>query len=197
MLPDSSLPHQPTDEVLASAHVQRGRLRFTAAALTLSRPGGGWLLGTSTLRYVAVRRVRFVLWYLLGGLLTCYCLIGILQNALKPLPGWGGLLVGAGLLTWGLRGAWQLSVHLLDQAEPRHAWLYGADPAQLLRFEEDVNEWLRAQAEARRLTLLAAEEAARAAAGGPTIAVGGVTFTPRPPSPPNPYPPSLLPGILP
>ena len=185
-----------------SVRFRRGSLRFTPAGLTLVRPRGGWLVGQARLRFVAVRRVRFVLWYLIGGLITAYCLIGIVGNSLNPLPAWGGLLAGALLLTIGLRGAWQLSAHLDDAPDPLVVWLYGVDEGALLRFEDRVNDYLRTAAEARRLAALAEQEtevARGAAAGGfgPTSAAGGATFTFTPPVPPNPYPPSLLPGILP
>lgn len=211
---DEPGPRKPADEpeLIAQVRLPRGRLRFTSAGLTLTRPGGGWLLGAARLRYVALRRVRFVFWFWLGGLLTCYCLIMLQQDAIKPLPGWGGLLLGGGLLAYGLRGASLLSVHLLDAPEPFACFLHGADENALRRFEDDTNEYLRALAEQRRLRA-EAEEAARAAAeiasreagGQPplpgTTAVGGVTFRlgppPVPPVPPSPYPPSLLPGILP
>ncbi len=200
--------------IMTEVRFRRGSLHYTSAGLALTRAGGGWQVGPARLRFVAVRRVRFVLWYLLGGLLTAYCLIGILGNSLNPWPAWGGLLGGALLLTIGLKGAWQLSAHLDDTADPLVVWLYGADEGALLRFEEAVNADLRAAAEARRLAALAAEEAQRAAAaeaadlaawlGGPTSATGGATFRLEPPVftgpwpvPPNPYPPSLLPGILP
>lgn len=184
----------------ASVRFRRGSLRYTPAGLTLVRPGGGWLVGPARLRFIAVRRVRFVLWYLLGGLLTAYCLIGIIGNTLNPLPAWGGLLAGALLLTIGLRGAWQLSAHLHDEPNALTVWLYGVDETALLRFEEEVNDHVRAAAEARRLSALMEEEArvtAASAGGGPTSAAGGATFTLAPPRVPNPYPPSLLPGILP
>ena len=189
---------------------RRGSLRYSAAGLALVRPGGGWVVGPARLRAVAVRRVQFVLWYLLGGLITAYCLIGIVGNSLNPLPAWGGLLAGALLLTLGLRGAWQLSVHLHDEPNAVTVWLYGADEAALLRFQDALNDDLRIAVEARRLAAEAesAAAAARAAAAqagfGPTSAAGGATFVlvppaaPEPlPQPPNPYPPSLLPGILP
>ncbi len=177
--------------------LRRGSLRFSPAGLTLARPGDGWLLGIARLRYVVVRRVRFALWYWLGGLITCYALIGIIGNSLNPVPAWGGLLAGVGLLTWGLRGAWQLSVHLDDEAEPRHAWLYGADDAALARFEDEVNDYLRAQAELRRLAAEAEAASQAAAAHGTTSSTGGASFWLGPPPLPSPYPPSLLPGILP
>ncbi len=189
----------------STVRFRRGSLRYTPAGLTLVRPGGGWLIGPARLRFVAVRRVRFVLWYLIGGLITAYCLIGIVGNSLNPLPAWGGLLAGALLLTIGLRGAWQLSAHLHDEPNALNVWLYGADEPALLRFEDEVNDHLRAATEARRLAALAAAEAAQSAAqgiappagGGATSAAGGATFTLTPPVAPNPYPPSLLPGILP
>ena len=185
-----------------SVRFRRGSLRFTDAGLALERSGGGWSVGVARLRGVAVRRVRFVLWYLVGGIITAYCLIGIIGNSLNPLPAWGGLLGGALLLAIGLKGAWQLSAHLEDEPNARVVWLYGVDDGALLRFEDRVNDYLRAAAEARRLAVLAEEEAEaarRAEAGelGPTSAAGGATFSFLPPVPPNPYPPSLLPGILP
>lgn len=196
-------------------HFRRGTVRYTPAGLTLARPGGGWTVGAPRLRGVAVRRVRFALWYMLGGLLTAYCLIGIVGNSLDPLPAWGGLLAGGLLLAVGLRGAWQLSAHLHDEPDARTEWLYGADEGALLRFANAVNDHLRSAEEARRLSALAEAEAARQAAAqagfGPTTAVGGASITfllppgspaqpvepPAPPRPPDPYPPSLLPGILP
>ena len=195
----------------ATVRFRGGNLRFTPAGLTLTRPRGGWAVGPAQLRFIAVRRVQFGLWYLLGGLLTAYCLIGIVGDSLNPLPAWGGLLGGGLLIVIGRKGAWQLAVHQHDTPDALTVWLYGVDDGALRRFEDLVNDYLRTAAEARRLAALAelvsAPETVRLApatprpntetAPGATSAAGGATFVLLPPAPPNPYPPSLLPGILP
>ena len=148
-----------------------GRLRFTGAGLTLARRGGGWLLGTPRIRYVEIQRVRLLLWYLLGGLVACYCALMLLQDGIKPLPGLLGLLAGLGMLTYGWRGTWKLAVYLHDAADAAVSWLPGtigpedeAHSANLRKFEESVNAWLREQARRAAEAAREAEEAARQAA---------------------------------
>ncbi len=128
------------------------------------------------------------------------------MGTITTLPGWGGLLLGGALLGYGLRGGWHLMAHLHDAPEPLSAFIRPHDElpngeAALLAFEDEVNEYLRALAEARRLAAEAEmpPPSPLPAGLGWTVTTastppGGATFTPRPP---DPYPPSLLPGILP
>ena len=138
-----------------------GRLTLTATALTVL----GHTYGLRELERAEVRPVRWLLWYLLGGLGVAIVLILFLNNWLRTLPTMAGLLAAALLLLYGHRGTNRLQLLLLGR-EAVHFALPG-EAATWQRLVSELNRRVaRAhdQAAAEAAALLAALAAERAAA---------------------------------
>jgi len=100
-----------------------GRFQLTADALTVD----GVTYGLRELERAEVRHVRWLLWYLLGGLGLGAVLIQFLQNHLSTLATMGGMVLSAGLLLLGQRGTNRLRLWRLGRL-PAHVALPGALP---------------------------------------------------------------------
>ncbi len=141
-----------------------GRLVLTATSLTVL----GQVFGLRELERAEVQPVRWLLWYLLGGLGLTIILLLFLNNWLHTLPTMAGLLATALMLLYGHRGTNRLRLWLLGR-EAAHFALPG-DLATWQRLVSELNRRVsRAhdQAAAETAALLAALEAERTAAEAP------------------------------
>lgn len=125
-----------------------------------------------------VAHVRWILWFLLGGLGLAFVMIGFLQNQLRTGPAMLGMVITALLLAYGHRGTNRLRLHRLGREVANFA-LPGETPpwqrltAELNRriFRVHDHDARQAAAElaahdaAMRLAAQQAAEAAAAAAG--------------------------------
>lgn len=117
---------------------------------------------------VDVQHVRWLLWFMLGGLILAGFLIGFLQNWLRTMPAALGMTAGALLLAWGQRGTNRLRLHRLGR-EAQYFALPG-EPAQWQKLASETNRRIR-----RRH-----DEAAQAAAA--LLAAQAADTLPPPPS---------------
>ncbi|WP_223649366.1 hypothetical protein [Hymenobacter psoromatis] len=133
-----------------------GRFMLTDSTLTVL----GQSFGLRELEGAEVRPVRWLLWYLLGGLGLAVVLILFLNNWLRTLPTMAGLLAAGLLLLYGHRGTNRLRLARLGR-EAVHVALPG-EAATWQRLVRELNRRIdRAhdQAAAEAAALLAALEA--------------------------------------
>jgi hypothetical protein len=138
-----------------------GRFVLTATSLTVL----GQTFGLREIERAEVQPVRWLLWYLLGGLGLTVVLLLFLNNWLRTLPTMAGLLATALMLLYGHRGTNRLRLWLLAR-EAAHFALPG-DADIWRRLTGELNRRVaRAhdQAAAEAAALLAAFEAERNAA---------------------------------
>jgi hypothetical protein len=172
LLPENQLPALPASAVeapplpepgppLPTVRSPDGRFVLTATSLTVL----GQTFGLRELERAEVQPVRWLLWYLLGGLGLTMVLLLFLNNWLRTLPTMGGLLATALMLLYGHRGTNRLRLWLLGReaahfALPGDADLWRRLTAELNRRVARAHD----QAAAEAAALLAALEAERAAA---------------------------------
>lgn len=126
---------------------------------------GGQSFALRELERAELARVRWLLWYLLGGLGLAAVMIAFLQNWLRTGPAMLGMALTALLLAHGQRGTNRLRLLRLGR-EAAHFALPG-DTAPWQRFAAELNRRIgRAHdsAAAEAAALLAAADTARAAA---------------------------------
>ncbi|QKG55524.1 hypothetical protein GKZ68_02030 [Hymenobacter sp. BRD128] len=137
-----------------------GRLTLTATSLTVL----GHTFGLRELERAEVQPVRWLLWYLLGGMGLAIVLILFLNNWLRTLPTMAGLLATALMLLYGHRGTNRLRLWLLGREAVHFALPGDADGWRRLVGEANRRIYrAHDQAAAEAAALLAAVEAARAA----------------------------------
>ncbi len=151
MTTEPSLPPAPAPEraPLPTVRSEDGRLVLTDRSLTVN----GRTYALLELESVELTPVRWLLWFLLGGITLAGFALAFLQNWLKTIPAMLGCAAAALLLAYGQRGTNRLRLHLLGR-ESAHVALPGeAAPWQQLAAETN-----------RRIRLLHDEAAALAAA---------------------------------
>ncbi|WP_324670773.1 hypothetical protein [Hymenobacter sp. GOD-10R] len=142
------LPNPVKPAPLPTLRSDDGRVVLTATSLAINGTSFSFL----ELEAVELTPVRWLLWYLLGGLTLAGFAIAFLQNWLRTLPAMIGLATGALLLAYGRRGTNRLRVHRLGR-EATHFALPG-----------ELEQWQKLTAEANRRIRRAHDEAAAAAA---------------------------------
>ncbi|WP_151088627.1 hypothetical protein [Hymenobacter baengnokdamensis] len=160
----ATLPASAAEPPAPTVQSPDGRLVLTATSLTVL----GQVFGLRELERAEVQPVRWLLWYLLGGLGLTIILLLFLNNWLHTLPTMAGLLATALMLLYGHRGTNRLRLWLLGR-EAAHFALPG-DLATWQRLVSELNRRVsRAhdQAAAETAALLAALEAERTAAEAP------------------------------
>ncbi len=125
-----------------------GRFVLTATSLTVL----GRTFGLREIERAEVQPVRWLLWYLLGGLGLAIVLLLFLNNWLRTLPTMAGLLATALMLLYGHRGTNRLRLWLLGR-EAAHFALPG-----------DADLWRRLTGELNRRVARAHDQAAAEAA---------------------------------
>jgi hypothetical protein len=125
-----------------------GRLTLTATSLTVL----GQTYGLRELERAEVQPVRWLLWYLLGGLGLAIVLIFFLNNWLRTLPTMAGMLATALVLLYGHRGTNRLRLWRLGR-EAAHFALPG-----------NIDSWRRLVGETNRRIDRAHDQAASEAA---------------------------------
>ncbi|WP_375438387.1 hypothetical protein [uncultured Hymenobacter sp.] len=145
----TTAPAFPLPDPLQFAEVRSadGRVVLTNDQLQINGQSFGWW----ELEAVAVQRVRWLLWLLLGGFTLAGFLLGFLQNWLRTMPAALGIMVGALLLAIGQRGTNRVRLHRLGR-EATHFAL----PGELL-------PWQKLATEANRRIRQRHHEAAQAA----------------------------------
>jgi hypothetical protein len=103
-------PPAPAAPILRS---EDGRLELTATTLKVD----GRVFSLLELEAIEVTPVRWLLWYLLGGLTLAIFTMAFLQNWLRTMPAAMGMTVGALLLLIGHRGAKRLRILRLGQED--------------------------------------------------------------------------------
>ena len=139
-----------------------GRVQLTEKTLTVR----GQPFGLLELERVELTPVRWLLWYLLGGLGLAAVLIAFLQNELRTGPAMLGVALTALLLAYGHRGTNRLRLHRLGREAVNFALPGEPEPWQRLCAEANRRLYRahdRAAHEAAAL-LAAADEAVRQAA---------------------------------
>ncbi|MCB2376871.1 hypothetical protein LGH70_04720 [Hymenobacter sp. BT635] len=127
---------------------ENGRLELTADSLTVN----GQRYGLLELEGVDVQPVRWLLWFMLGGLVLAGFTLAFLQNWVRTMPAMFGMATGALLLAYGNRGSNRLRLHRLG----REAVYYS--------FPGASEQWLKLAAETNRRIRQRHDEAAQAAA---------------------------------
>ena len=128
-------------------HGPNGRVVLTATALEVD----GQRFALLELDGAELKPIRWLLWYLLGGLVLAGFALAFLQNWLRTVPAALGLTAGALLLAYGNRGTNRLRLHRAGR-EALHFALAG-----------DPLPWQRLVAETNRRIQRRHEEAAAAA----------------------------------
>ena len=153
---DALPPQRPADSTLAApAHQPLPTLRSADGRLVLTNDllqVSGQQFALLELEAVEVQRVRWLLWFLLGGIVLAGFLLGLLQNWVRTMPAALGIMAGALLLAWGQRGTNRLRLHRLGR-EAAHFALPGELP-----------DWQKLTAEANHRIRRRHDEAAEAAA---------------------------------
>jgi len=139
-----------------------GRLRLADTTLTVR--GEEFLL--RDLDRAELTPVRWILWYLLGGLSLAAVMITFLNNGLRMMPAAAGMVASALLLLYGRRGTNRLRLHRSGRQAVNFA--LPGDTAEWQQLAGEVNRRIRrihdhAAAEAAAL-LAEADAAMRAAA---------------------------------
>ena len=178
-------PAPPPAPPLRSAD---GRVLLTDATLTVR--GQPFLL--LELERAELTPVRWILWYLLGGMGLAAVMIAFLQNWLRTGPAMLGMALTALLLAYGHRGTNRLRLHRLGREVANFA--LPGEPAPWQRFAAEVNRRIfrvhdRAAREAAAL-LAAADEATRQAALAAQAAAQPAAALPETAPPAAPPPPS-------
>lgn len=167
-----------------------GRVLLTDATLTVR--GQPFLL--LELERAELTPVRWILWYLLGGMGLAAVMIAFLQNWLRTGPAMLGMALTALLLAYGHRGTNRLRLHRLGREVANFALPGETPPWQ--RFTAEVNRRIfrvhdRAAREAAAL-LAAADAATRQAALAAQAAAQASDDAPETSG--GALPPSLPPG---
>ncbi len=102
------LPELPP---LPEIHSDDGRVLITDTTVTVR--GRAFLL--RELERADVAHVRWILWFLLGGLGLAFVMIAFLQNQLRTGPAMLGMVATALLLAYGHRGTNRLRLHRLGR----------------------------------------------------------------------------------
>ncbi|MDO7852156.1 hypothetical protein Q4S41_11185 [Hymenobacter sp. CA1UV-4] len=162
--------YQPTAAPVAVAelpelpplHSDDGRVQLTGTTLTVR--GQQFLL--RELERVEITPVKWILWYLLGGLGLATVMIAFLENWLRTGPAMLGMALTALLLAYGHRGTNRLRLHRLGREALNFALPGETLPWQ--RFTAEVNRRIfRVHDHAARVDaalLAAADEATQQAA---------------------------------
>ncbi len=150
-----------------------GRLTLTDTTLTVL----GQSFGLLELERADVTPVKWILWYLLGGLGLAGVMIAFLQNWLRTGPAMTGMALMALLLAYGHRGTNRLRLHRLGREVVNFALPGETPPWQRLAAETNrrifrvhdqaAREAAALLAAADEATRQAAEAAQAAAAAGP------------------------------
>lgn len=110
-----------------------GRFVLTADSLTVR----GQTFALQELNQAELTPVRWILWYLLGGLGLATVMIAFLQNWLRTGPAMMGMAVTALLLAYGRRGTNRLRLHLLGREAANFA--LPGEPEPWLRLSRELN----------------------------------------------------------
>ena len=139
-----------------------GRVVLTATSVTVR--GREFLL--RELERADVAHVRWILWFLLGGLGLAFVMIGFLQNQLRTGPAMLGMVATALLLAFGHRGTNRLRLHRLGREVVNFALPGETPPWQRLTAELNRRIFRVHDHDARlaAAALAAADEAMRLAA---------------------------------
>ncbi|MCB2410086.1 hypothetical protein [Hymenobacter lucidus] len=156
--PTPALPPAP----LPTLRSENGRLELTADRLTVN----GQPFSLLELEGVEVQPVRWLLWFMLGGLVLAGFTLAFLQNWLRTMPAMAGMAAGALILAYGNRGANRLRLHRLGREALYFSFPGAAEP--WLKLAAEANRRIRqrhdqAAAEAAALLQAEADAAAQAA----------------------------------
>ena len=158
-LPPEPLPELPS---LAEVRSDDGRVVLTANTVTVR----GREFSLRELERAEITPVKWLLWYLLGGLGLAFVMIGFLQNQLRTGPAMLGMVATALLLVYGHRGTNRLRLHRLGREVVNFALPGETPPWQRLTAELNRRIFRVHDYEARQAAALlaAADEATRQAA---------------------------------
>ncbi|TGE24517.1 hypothetical protein E5K00_04705 [Hymenobacter aquaticus] len=144
--PEPVLTAQPAP--LPTLRSENGRLELTADSLTVN----GQRYGLLELEGLDVQPVRWLLWFMLGGLVLAGFTLAFLQNWIRTMPAMFGMAVGALLLAYGNRGANRLRLYRLGRETVYYSFAGASE------------SWLKLVAEANRRIRQRHDEAAALAA---------------------------------
>ncbi|TGE28745.1 hypothetical protein [Hymenobacter metallicola] len=159
----ASAPLPPPPPTLRS---ENGRVELTADSLVVNEQRYSLL----ELEGVEVQPVRWLLWFMLGGLVLAGFTLAFLQNWVRTMPAMAGMALGALILAYGNRGANRLRLHRLGREAAYYS--FSGPPEPWLKLAAETNRRIRQrhdEAAAQAAALLQAEtDAAQAAASQPS-----------------------------
>ena len=157
-------PPEPLPELPPLPDVQSadGRVVLTGTAVTVR----GQEFSLRELERAEITPVKWILWYLLGGLGLAFVMIAFLQNQLRTGPAMLGMVATALLLAYGHRGTNRLRLHRLGREVVNFALPGETAPWQRLTAELNRRLFRVHDHDARQAAALlaAADEATRQAA---------------------------------
>ncbi|MDB5267162.1 MAG: hypothetical protein JWP58_202 [Hymenobacter sp.] len=158
-LPPESLPELPP---LPEVRSDDGRVVITDTSVTVR----GREFSLRELERAEITPVKWILWYLLGGLGLAFVMIAFLQNQLRTGPAMLGMVATALLLAYGHRGTNRLRLHRLGREVVNFALPGETAPWQRLSAELNRRIFRVHDYDARQAAALlaAADEAIRQAA---------------------------------
>lgn len=142
------LPSAPEPAPLPTLRSENGHLELTADSLTIN----GQRYSLLELEGMEVQPVRWLLWFMLGGLVLAGFTLAFLQNWVRTMPAMTGMALGALILAYGNRGANRLRLYRLGREAAHFSFAGAAEP------------WLKIAAEANRRIRQRHDEAAAVAA---------------------------------
>ena len=147
---------------LPEMHSDDGRVVLTDSSVTVR----GRQFSLRELERAEITPVKWILWYLLGGLGLAFVMIAFLQNQLRTGPAMLGMVATALLLAYGHRGTNRLRLHRLGREVVNFALPGEAPPWQRLTAELNRRIFRVQDYDARQAAALfeAADEATRQAA---------------------------------
>ena len=169
-------PHEPLPALppLPEERSADGRVILTDSSVTVR----GREFSLRELERAEITPVKWILWYLLGGLGLAFVMIAFLQNQLRTGPAMLGMVATALLLAYGHRGTNRLRLHRLGREVVNVALPGETAPWQRLTAELNRRIFRVHDHDARQAAaeLAAHDEAIRLAA---QLAAGAATLTDR------------------
>ena len=159
----TSLPELPPElPSLPEVQSDDGRVLLTNSSVTVR----GRQFSLRELERAEITPVKWILWYLLGGLGLAFVMIAFLQNQLRTGPAMLGMVATALLLAYGHRGTNRLRLHRLGREVVNFALPGDTAPWQRLSAELNRRIFRVHDYDARQAAVLlaAADEATRQAA---------------------------------
>lgn len=118
----------PSDDFIQEYYPEPGYssncLTLTEQVLTVTHKNHRYLLPVAHIQYLELKRIRLMLYYLVGGFTVVLSLLAVLNNLLAPLPGILFVLLGSAAFFIGWKG--KISLHISTTTDEYVFWFTGA-----------------------------------------------------------------------